>query len=453
MFPIHSLSGRVIAFGGRILQTDRKTAKYLNSPDSDIYLKRNVLYGIYFSKQAIGKLDKCYLVEGYTDVISMFAAGVENVVASSGTSLTEEQIKLISRFTENVTVLFDGDAAGIKASIRGIDMLLKHGLKVKVILFPDGEDPDSYARKHNAEELRQFLDSAEQDFISFKLNLLSEGVNDPIKKAEVIHEIVNSISVIPDLITRNVYVQKCSKTLEIEENVLNTEVARNRNKIFVADSAAGNAVKLQDEELLPTAEEMPSIPAFVSNIFCQEQEKELLMYMLKHGRENLFRANDEEGDEFIVHVDEYIIKDIKNDDLEFQNLHYKKLFEEYEKLLETAADKDVSYFAQYFIQHKEIDVSSVAVLLLTDTQMQGNDYYTVSKIWNGTNRVEINLAQAVPKALAAYKSKVLTVAIFKLSEQLKSETEEDKQFAILEKLMQLNEQKKFISNYLERVVL
>jgi DNA primase len=451
MFPIHSLSGRVIAFGGRILQADKKTAKYLNSPDSDIYLKRNVLYGIYFSKQAISKLDKCYLVEGYTDVISMYAAGVENVVASSGTSLTEEQIKLISRFTENIIVLFDGDAAGIKASIRGIDMLLKHGLKVKVILFPDGEDPDSYARKHNAEELLQFLDSSEQDFISFKLNLLSEGVNDPIKKAEVIHEIVNSIAVIPDLITRNVYIQKCSKTLEIEENVLNTEVARNRNKLF----AAGNAGKPQDDDkaLPSTVEELPTIPTFVSNIFCQEQEKELLMYMLKHGRENLFRTNDVDEGEIIIHVDEYIIKDIKNDDLEFQNLHYKKLFEEYEKLLETAADKDVSFFERYFIQHREIEISSVAVSLLMDTQMQENGQYTVSTIWNGTNSVEIDLAQAVPKAIAAYKSKVLTMAIVKLSEQLKSETEEDKQLSVLEQLTQLNEQKKFISNYLERVVL
>ncbi|MDR1129702.1 MAG: DNA primase, partial [Prevotellaceae bacterium] len=235
IFPIHSLSGRVIAFGGRILKTDKKTAKYLNSPDSDIYLKRNVLYGIYFSKQAISKLDKCYLVEGYTDVISLFSSGIENVVASSGTSLTEEQIKLISRFTENVTVLFDGDAAGIKASIRGIDMLLKHGLKIKIVLLPDGEDPDSFARKHNAEELRQFLDSAEQDFLSFKVNLLNEGVNDPIKKAEVIHEIVNSIAVIPDLITRNVYIQKCSKILEIEESILSLEIARKRNSQFTAD--------------------------------------------------------------------------------------------------------------------------------------------------------------------------------------------------------------------------
>jgi DNA primase len=449
MFPIHSLSGRVIAFGGRILRTDKKMAKYLNSPDSDIYLKRNVLYGIYFSKQAISKLDKCYLVEGYTDVISLFSSGIENVVASSGTSLTEEQIKLISRFSENVTVLFDGDAAGIKASIRGIDMLLKHGLKIKVVLLPDGEDPDSYARKHNADELRRFLDSAEQDFLSFKVNLLNEGVNDPIKKSEVIHEIVNSISVIPDLITRNVYIQKCSKLLEIEENILNTEVARKRNKQINAE--AGN--QPDRNEPLPVVEELPSIPAFVSNIFCQEQEKELLMYMLKHGRENLFRSKNDEGQEIIIHVDEYIIKDIKNDDLEFQNLHYKKLFEEYEKLLVNASGKDVSYFAQFFIRHQEIDVSSVTVSLLMDTQMQGNENYTVSKIWDGTNSVIIDMARAIPKALAAYKSKILTSAIFKLSEQLKTENDVDKQFAVLEKITQLNEQKKFISAYLERVIL
>jgi DNA primase len=449
IFPIHSLSGRVIAFGGRILKTDKRTAKYLNSPDSDIYLKRNVLYGIYFSKQAIGKLDKCYLVEGYTDVISMFASGIENVVASSGTSLTEEQIKLISRFTENVTVLFDGDAAGIKASIRGIDMLLRHGLKIKVVLLPDGEDPDSYARKHNAEDLRRFLDSAEQDFLSFKVNLLSEGVNDPIKKAEAIHEIVNSIAVIPDLITRNVYIQKCSRTLEIEENVLGAEVARKRNKQY--DPERGGDAHDRNEP--PPVEELPSIPAFVSNIFCQEQEKELLMYMLKHGRENLFRTQNDEGDEIIIHVDEYIIKDIKNDDLEFQNLQYQKLFEEYEKLLDDSSDKDTSYFIQHFIRHSEIGISSIAVSLLMDTQMQGNENYTVSKIWNGTNNVEINLTQAIPKALVAYKSKILTIAIHKLSEQLKTESDEEKQFLILEKLLLLNEQKKFISDYLERAIL
>jgi DNA primase len=456
IFPIHSLSGRVIAFGGRILTSDKKTAKYLNSPDSDIYLKRNVLYGIYFSKQAISKLDKCYLVEGYTDVISLFSSGIENVVASSGTSLTEEQIKLISRFTENVTVLFDGDAAGIKASIRGIDMLLRHGLKIKIVLLPDGEDPDSFARKHNADELRRFLDSAEQDFLSFKVNLLNEGVEDPIKKAEVIHEIVNSISVIPDLITRNVYIQKCSKILEIEESVLSLEIARKRNSQLTADRTEHRQEKEEEKEKekeVPPSSELPSIPTFISNIFCQEQEKELLMYILKHGREKLFRAENGEGEELIIHVAEYIIRDIKNDDLEFQNLHYRKLFEEYEQLLESCPDRDTEYFVQRFIHHPEIDVSSVAVSLLMDTQMQENENYTVSKIWNGTNKVEIDMAQAVPKALAAYKSKILTIALSELNEQLKNEAEEEKQFGILEKISQLNEQKKFISDYLKRVTL
>jgi DNA primase len=246
-----------------------------------------------------------------------------------------------------------------------------------------------------------------------------------------------------------VYIQKCSKLLEIEDNILNTEVARKRNKQLSAEAEKQS----EADEPSPVVEVLPSIPAFVSNIFCQEQEKELLMYMLKHGREKLFRTQNDEGEDIIIHVDEYIITDIKNDDLEFQNLHYKKLFEEYEKLLETASDRDTEYFVKYFIQHHEIDMSSIAVSLLMDTNMQGNEHYTVSKIWDGTNNVIINMALAIPKALAAYKSKILTIAIVKLSEQLKNENEVEKQFAVLEKITQLNEQKKFISNYLERVIL
>ncbi|MDR1895947.1 MAG: DNA primase [Prevotellaceae bacterium] len=454
LFPIHSLSGRVIAFGGRILQTDKKTAKYLNSPDSEIYLKRNVLYGIYFSKQSISRLDKCYLVEGYTDVISMFAAGVENVVASSGTSLTEEQIKLISRFTENVTVLFDGDNAGIKASIRGIDMLLKFGLKVKVVLLPDGEDPDSFAKNHNAEELHQFLNSSEKDFIAFKVNLLNEGINDPIKKVEVIHEIVNSISVIPDLITRNVYIKECSKTLEIEESALTAEVAKSRKKQFTAESSDAGGTR----EIPQTTEEVaipviPVMPSFVNNIYCQEQEKELIMYMLRFGREELFRTENEEGDEVVIHVDEYIIQDIKNDDLELQNLQYKKLFEEYEQLLKNVADKEGVDFVRHFIHHEDISTSSLTVSLLMDTQMQGNENYMVSKIWNGTTNVIINMQMAVPKALAVYKSKILTIAYHGLMQQLKDEKDESRGFDILEKLKLLDEQRKIIANFLNRIVI
>ncbi len=227
MFPVHTLSGKVIAFGGRVLKTDGKVAKYVNSPESDIYHKSNELYGIYFAKQAIVRDDRCFLVEGYTDVISMHQAGIENVVASSGTSLTSGQIRLIHRFTNNITVLYDGDGAGIKASIRGIDMLLEEGMNIKVVLLPDGEDPDSFARKHNATDYKAYINSHEVDFIRFKTNLLLEEVgNDPIKRAGLIGDIVRSISVIPENIVRSVYIRECSQLLQVEEKLLVQEVGK-----------------------------------------------------------------------------------------------------------------------------------------------------------------------------------------------------------------------------------
>ncbi|MBQ8593800.1 MAG: DNA primase [Bacteroidaceae bacterium] len=225
MFPVHTLSGKVIAFGGRVLKTDGKVAKYVNSPESEIYHKSNELYGIYFAKQAIVRDDRCFLVEGYTDVISMHQSGIENVVASSGTSLTQGQIRLIHRFTNNITVLYDGDGAGIKASIRGIDMLLEEGMNIKVVLLPDGEDPDSFARKHNATDYKAYINSHEVDFIRFKTNLLLEEVgSDPIKRATLIGDIVRSISVIPENIVRSVYIHECSQLLQVEEKLLVQEV-------------------------------------------------------------------------------------------------------------------------------------------------------------------------------------------------------------------------------------
>ena len=233
MFPVHSLSGKIVAFGGRVLkkEKDAKVAKYVNSPESEIYHKSNELYGLYFAKQAIVRADRCYLVEGYTDVISMHQAGVENVVASSGTALTQGQIRLIHRFTNNITVLYDGDAAGIKAAIRGIDLLLEEGMNVKVLLLPDGEDPDSFARKHNSTEMRAFLDEHETDFIRFKTNLLLEDAGrDPIKRAELISNIVQSISVIPEAIVRDVYIKECAQLLHVEDRLLVSEVAKRREK-------------------------------------------------------------------------------------------------------------------------------------------------------------------------------------------------------------------------------
>jgi DNA primase len=227
MFPIHSMSGRILGFGGRILTADKKAAKYLNSPESDIYHKSKILYGIYQAKKEIAKQDNCYLVEGYTDVISFYQSGIENVVASSGTALTSDQIRLVNRLTKNITVLFDGDAAGIRASIRGIDLILEQGMNVKVVQFPDGEDPDSFAKSHSDIELKEYLESSAQDFINFKVSLLlKDSNNDPIKKATVIRDIVTSISKIPDGIQREVYVQECSRIMDISERVLFSELAQ-----------------------------------------------------------------------------------------------------------------------------------------------------------------------------------------------------------------------------------
>lgn len=227
MFPIHSMSGRVLGFGGRILVTDKKAAKYINSPESDIYHKSKVLYGIYYAKQAIAKADNCYLVEGYTDVIQFHQNGIENVVASSGTALTEDQIRLINRLTNNITVLFDGDAAGLRASVRGIDLILEQGMNVKVCTFPDGEDPDSFARKNSYEDVVKYLSESAKDFIQFKASLLmQEAKNDPIKKAETIKDIVASIAKIPDRIKQEVYMQECSRIMDISEEVLFNSLAQ-----------------------------------------------------------------------------------------------------------------------------------------------------------------------------------------------------------------------------------
>jgi DNA primase len=239
IFPIHSVSGRVIAFGGRTLRTDKKVAKYVNSPESEIYHKSNVLYGLSQAKKAIGQEDYCILVEGYTDVISMHQSGIENVVASSGTSLTEGQIKLIARFSRNVTVIYDGDPAGIRASLRGIDMILKEGMNVRVVLLPEGEDPDSFARANSASYLKEFIAEHQQDFISFKANLLmQEATNDPIKRASLITDLVDSIAVIPEAIARSVYIKECALLMRIDENVLIDEVRRRRR-----DQALGQEEK------------------------------------------------------------------------------------------------------------------------------------------------------------------------------------------------------------------
>ena len=256
IFPVHTLSGKVVAFGGRVLKKDEKTAKYVNSPESEIYHKSNELYGIYFAKQAIVKEDRCFLVEGYTDVISMHQAGIENVVASSGTALTQGQIRLIHRFTSNITVLYDGDAAGIKAALRGIDLLLEDGMNVKVVLLPDGEDPDSFARKHNASQFSEFIRQSETDFIRFKTRLLLDDAGtDPIKRSALITDIIRTVAIIPDNIARSIYIRECSAMMEIDEQVLLNEV----NKIRLSKEERQN---MQGQATPPVSNTMSMIPEY-----------------------------------------------------------------------------------------------------------------------------------------------------------------------------------------------
>ncbi|GKG71351.1 DNA primase [Parabacteroides sp. AM58-2XD] len=257
IFPVHTLSGKVVAFGGRVLKKDEKTAKYVNSPESEIYHKSNELYGIYFAKQAIVKEDRCFLVEGYTDVISMHQAGIENVVASSGTALTQGQIRLIHRFTSNITVLYDGDAAGIKAALRGIDLLLEDGMNVKVVLLPDGEDPDSFARKHNASQFSEFIKQSETDFIRFKTRLLLDDAGtDPIKRSSLITDIIRTVAIIPDNIARSIYIRECSAMMEIDEQVLLNEV----NKIRLSKEERQNAQPQAAPPISNTASLIPEYP-------------------------------------------------------------------------------------------------------------------------------------------------------------------------------------------------
>ena len=408
IFPIHGLSGNVIGFGGRILKKDVKAAKYLNSPESDIYHKSRILYGMFFAKQRITQLDKCYLVEGYTDVISMYQSGIENVVASSGTSLTVEQIRLIKRFTPNVTIIYDGDAAGIKASLRGIDLVLEQGLNVRVLLLPEGEDPDSFAKSHGSKEFIEFIEKNEQDFITFKTRLLSkEAENDPVKKANLITNIVRSIAVIPEVIIRTVYIKECSTILDIDEKVLYGEINKIRRRTFE---------KEYKKTVSPDANfksASPSVPSFVSDIYSEAQEKEIIRLLIQYAEKTLYSYQEDKYDEpRDVSVSEYIIGEILNDDLEFKNLIYKQIFQEY---LE-AVNKGDFLESKHFIYHSDPEISKLAADLLSTS-------YTLSKIFKkgGANieTEEMKLKKIVPETIIAYKRKILEIAQKDAAEKLK----------------------------------
>jgi len=358
IFPIHSASGRVIGFGGRILDSDKSHAKYINSPESEIYNKSKTLYGIYFARNAIISKDNCLLVEGYTDVISLYQAGIENVVASSGTSLTHDQVSMIRRYTPNITILYDGDPAGIKASFRGIDMIVEQGLNVKIVLFPDGEDPDSYARKHHPADVESFISANSVNFILFKTRLLlGETQNDPIRKASLIKEIVNTIALIPDGISRSLYVKECSGLMTISEQVLMSEL----NKILRAKFKKGTPEQDKGLEVVPT-EQLPSEPQVDIELYSADcQERDIIKLLLLYGQEVIhIKLNQKEETEVQVAIADYVIHDITSDELGFENNIFKSIFEEYLRGMENDAIPD----RNWFLSHSNNEISLTAVNLV-----------------------------------------------------------------------------------------
>ena len=421
IFPVHTLSGKVVAFGGRVLAAATKgvKVKYVNSPESEIYHKSNELYGMYQAKQAIVKQDRCYLVEGYTDVISMHQSGVKNVVASSGTALTTQQIKMIHRFTNNLTVLYDGDAAGIKASLRGIDMLLEEGMNIKVCLLPDGDDPDSYARKHNSTEFQDFIKEHETDFIRFKTNLLMEDAGqDPIRRAELISNIVQSISVIPEAIVRDVYIKECAQLLHVEDRLLVSEVAKRREKEAerkaeqrererrrtTADApATASETAIPDGIPAPQADDLPpeaaaqtppsaeTVDNYIS--FIPQEGKEgqefyryerlILQMVVRYGERVMCNVPDEEGKEIPVTVIEFVVADLQQDDLAFHNpLHRRMLAEAAEHL------HDEGFRAEhYFVAHPDPVISRLSTELISDRYQLSKYHYKNQKIVTDEERL------------------------------------------------------------------
>ena len=393
MFPIHSLSGQVLGFGGRILRTDQKTAKYLNSPESEIYHKSRILYGIYQARKAITETDKCFLVEGYTDVMSLHETGIENVVASSGTSLTQEQVRLIKRFTPNITILYDGDAAGIKASIRGIDIVLEEGMNVKIVLLPDGEDPDSYSKKTTNEEFISYIRNNETDFIRFKTRLLlEEANNDPVKKANLIRDVVKSIAVIPETITRTVYIKECSTLLEIAEPILYHEV----NKLRQQKS-------FQDRNKYPAPEDLPIPPPVIPKPVRPEtvtlySEREIIRLLLKFGSNEFGKIlSNEDGGEEVVTVADYIVREIVSDELAFENTVCARIFSE----IRFHAEHGLFTGDTQFVKHEDPDISRLSADLLADS-------HELSKIWKAKQTYveteDMKLREMVGDTVLKFKS-------------------------------------------------
>jgi len=464
MFPIHSVSGRVIAFGGRTLKTDKSVAKYINSPETEIYVKSRSLYGIYFAKSEIARKDKCILVEGYLDVLSMHQLGVTNVVASSGTSLTVDQIRMIHKFTDNITIIYDGDGAGINAALRGIDMILKEGMNVKVILLPDGQDPDDFAKKHTLEEVQDYIASNERDFIGFKTELLlNEAGGDPLKRAELINDLADTISVIPDAVVRAMYVRSTAEKFDIDERLLLDRIGKSRTAMIEAE------VRQQERErsrMQPVKEndgaerdtdEVISLPVQEAarkddglvKIECADLapcEKDLLKFILEEGCTVLDFDRDSkyyvEGGS--VNVSEFIDSILAEDEAEFANSSYRKTYEEYFGFYEEGLSQE--QIQSRLLNSVDPEIAAVAKDLLIDKYQ-----ITVSNYEKSMTSVSTKLVIYVPKTLMTYQLKKVELLIKDLTEELSAAADTDVQMQILSKISEFNRARTLLNNELGRV--
>ncbi|MFP5470797.1 MAG: DNA primase [Bacteroidia bacterium] len=444
MFPIHNITGKVVGFGGRILKTDKKSAKYFNSPESEVYNKSRILYGLFQAKKAISTLDNCFLVEGYTDVISLHQAGIENVVASSGTALTKEQISLIKRYTPNITVLYDGDAAGIKASFRGIDLILEQGLNVKALLFPDGEDPDSFAKRVSNSELKDYLGKHSKDFISFKTELLLEETKgDPIKKATLIRDIVQSIALIPDAIARQVYIKTCSEQFDIQEQALLNELTK------ILREKTKKRINNNEENYLPSTDVLPTKQQDIFKSTLEHQELDIIRILFNYGDQKIsIDAEDEEGKEIKTEVSiaEYILHDLEHDNLKLENKLYQDILEVYIAHLDINSVPTLNDF--YTSVNNEI--KQLAIDLTTSLHHLSENWHKKHNIFPGTE--DSKLLRAVHEAMAMYKLKRLAISISKLQDELKTKQGSEEQIRLMKEMMQLQKAEISLSQELGIIV-
>ncbi len=498
IFPIHSVSGRIIAFGGRTLKTDKSVAKYVNSPETEIYVKSRSLYGIYFAKNEISRQDKCILVEGYLDVLSMHQLGIRNVVASSGTSLTVEQIRLIRKFTNNITIIYDGDGAGIKAALRGIGLVLKEGLNVKIVLLPDGMDPDDFSRRHSLDQVQDYIAQNEQDFIGFKTDLLlGEAGADPLKRANLINDVADTIALIPDAVIRAVYVKTCADKFEIDEQILIDRVSKSRDEMLIADrkqaereaarAAQNNAPRYRpavqpqhpsDMDVPPMPEDYGPIPEdympladdgsfyddpdlavpvhqpvpqqqngiVINDPFLEPCERDLLKFILEHGctplafdRDSKYYMADEQ-----LNVAEFIDGILAEDEEGFANASYHKVYEEYFAMYDEGLEQE--QIQNRLLNSQDPQVAAVAKELLIEKYQ-----ITVENYEKSMTATTTRLIQFVPKTLMTYQCRKVEKILKDLTAQLASVTDEAAMMEILTKISDYNKARTRLNNELGRV--